>query len=280
MKKTAFALLVLILLAGCGQSQTVQTGKTEEPYDPYKPVKNYDPGKTETIVDTKGNAIPGKGLLEFETQTTIEALDLPGRPVLIKDKYFTVLFGSTDKKNTDKLIELLKKDKIAQLENLVMASTDPVYLEGINELLQKFPVLMFDVIPGVDSEPLRNTLKIAKEKKVMTEDAISGAKWMINGTLFDIIYPLGSDVALNPSAIQHCVMRVEKKDLSAILTCQLDAEVQEKLIARNKLTPSSYLVITGAKTENTFEGKFLEAVKPKNVISSPTKLDMTTKTPD
>lgn len=264
MRKLLLAFVVMVLLAGCGSAGNVADEKKDK-YDPYNPVQSHNPNLSDEVKPNQ-NLIPGKGGETFESQTNIEVLALPGSPVLITDKYFNILYGSSDKTGAKKIIEILKQKKIEYLNYVIVPSANPETISGMSELLGKVRVEFLDVLSGSDSADLKNVVKIATDNSIVTQPAMAGSKWAINGVEFDILYPMTIDMSDNDTTARTCVIRIEKDGISAILTGDINETICKKLIERGKLVPSTYVVATNGAPAGSITKEFLDIVKPEKVI--------------
>lgn len=264
MRKLLIALVVMVLLSGCGSTGNV-TDEKKDKYDPYDPVQSHNPNLSDKVKPNQ-NLIPGNGGETFESQTNIEVLALPGSPVLITDKYFNILYGSSDKTGAKKIIDLLKQKKIEYLNYVIVPSANPETISGMSELLGKVRVEFLDVLSGSDSADLRNVSKVAADKSIVTQPAMAGSKWAINGVEFDILYPMTIDMADNDTTARTCVVRIEKDGVSAILTGDINETICKKLVERGKLVPSTYVVATNGAPAGSITKEFLDIVKPEKVI--------------
>lgn len=268
MKKITFVLLAMLLVAtGCGQSTQPETDNQQSKNDPYQPTKNYDPSKEEKPVEKNSNLIPGDGLETFDTLTTVKVLDLPGSPVLVTDKYFNMLFGASDAKSTAKIVDILKKEKIAYLDYVILATSSPSEIAGATALVNaKVNVGTYGLIRGIETDAYKGMLQAFSDKMIMFEYENAGGKWQINGCTFEILYPMTSDVANDERAQKTCIMRLERDGVSAILTGQITEEIEKKLLERGKVKPSTYIVATNGAPNGSLSQEFIDQAKPEKVI--------------
>lgn len=266
MRKITLALIAILLFAtGCGQSSQQANEDKVVKNDPYQPVENHDPAKEERPVEKNSNLIPGKGLATFDTITTVKVLDLPGSPVLVTDKYFTMLYGASDAKGAAKIVDILKKEKIEYLDYVIMSTTSPTEIAGVLAILNsKVNVGTYGLIRGIQADSYKSLLDTLNKKMAMFEFENAGGKWMINGCTFEILYPMTSDVANDEHAEKTCIMRLERDGVSAILTGNITEKIEQKLLDRGKIKLTSYIVVTGGNGSLTQE--FVEAVKPEKII--------------
>lgn len=267
MRKSTLALIAILLLAsGCGQ-QSVNENKNGQQgnNDPYQPVENYDPAKVEKPVEKNSNLIPGDGMATFDTTTMVKVLDLPGSPVLVTDKYFNMLYGASDAKGAVKIVDILKKDKVDHLDYVILATTSPSEVAGALVLVNsKINVGTYGLIRGIQADNYKSLIDTLSKKMIMFEFENAGGKWKINGCTFEILYPMTSDVANDEYAEKTCVMRLERDGVSVILTGNITEKIEQKLLDRGKIKPSTYIVVTGGNGLLTKE--FIEAAKPEKVI--------------
>lgn len=267
MKKSILAVLaVMLLAAACGKTETQPLDK-KDVNNPYQPVVNHDPAKEEKIVDTKGNSIPGDGLVTFDTVTTVRILALPGSPVLVTDKYFTFLYGASDSKGAKKILELLDREKIQSIDYVILATSTDAEVSGAMALLNsKVRVANFGLMPGIQSARYEEMIDEMVKRMQMHEFERAGGKWMLNGCTFEVLYPMTPDIANNPKGEGTCIMRIEKDGVSAILTGQMDDLVEKRLLERNKIVPTTFVVITDGGAVGSLSGEFLEKTKPEKLF--------------
>ena len=266
MRKIMLALIAILLFAtGCGQSSQQANEDKVVKNDPYQPVENHDPAKEERPVEKNSNLIPGKGLATFDTITTVKVLDLPGSPVLVTDKYFTMLYGASDAKGAAKIVDILKKDKIDRLDYVILATTSPSEVAGALVLINsKVNVGAYGLIRGIQTDNYKSLIDALNKEMVMFEFENAGGKWMINGCTFEILYPMTSDVANDEHAEKTCIMRLERDGVSVILTGNITEKIEQKLLDRGKIKPTNYIVATSGNGSLTKE--FIDAAKPEKVI--------------
>lgn len=266
MRKITLALIAILLLAtGCGQSSQPANEDKVGKNDPYQPVENHDLAKQENPVEKNSNLIPGKGLETFDTVTTVKVLDLPGSPVLVTDKYFTMLYGASDAKGAAKIIDILKKEKIEYLDYVIMSTTSPTEIAGVLAILNsKVNVGTYGLIRGIQADSYKSLLDTLNKKMAMFEFENAGGKWQINGCTFEILYPMTSDVANDEKAEKTCILRLERDGVSAVLTGNITEDIQKKLLERGKIKPTTYIVATSGNGSLTKE--FVDAAKPEKVI--------------
>ena len=271
MKKTIIVAAVLMLLAGCGGTNTTDTGDKghASKYDPYNPVQNHDPKTGDTTVKENHNSIPGQGQETFKTATEVRLLDLPGSPVWIKDKYFNVLFGASDKDGGKKLLDMLTKEKVEMIDYVFIPSTNPETFEGLAQLVgqKKLHISKIGIISATGSQALRNIAKLVQDNMITTENLSAGAKWQLNDMMFDVLYPMSADVSSDTGAVNTCVVRISKGNWSAILTGEMTEEIGQKLIERGKLSPTSVVIATNGAPSGSLSRDFLDAVKADRIVA-------------
>jgi hypothetical protein len=267
MKKIILALLaVMLLAAACGKTETSTLDKND-PNNPYQPVANHDPSKVEKIVDTKGNSIPGDGMVTFDTVTKVRILALPGSPVLVTDKYFTFLFGASNAIGIKNIVALLEKEKIQTIDYVILSTNSDDEVSGVMELMKsKVKVGNFGLLEGIQSDSYMSMLKTMREKMQMNEFEKAGGKWILNGCMFEVLYPMTSDIAGDPDSTKTCIMRLEKDGVSMILTGQMDELIEKKLLERNKITQSTYIVATNGAPKGSLSQEFLDVAKPEKIF--------------
>lgn len=268
MKKATLAILaVLLFAAACGQTDIKAPDGKNSGTDPYQPVVNHDPAKEEKVFDTKGNSIPGDGLLTFDTVTKVRVLPFPGSPVLVTDKYFTFLYGASDAVGAKKIVSLLEKEKIQTIDYVILATSADSEVTGALALLNsKLKITNFGLMPGIGSDIYKSLQDEMFKKMQMHEYERAGGKWMLNGCTFEVLYPMTPDIANDPKGEGTCVMRLEKNGVSAILSGQMSDSVERKLLERKKIAQTTYIVITASDVVGSLSGEFIDTAKPEKII--------------
>ncbi len=287
MKKNIALLVICILVlsfltVSCGKDETSVTKnpgeKTVGDYTYKEPeVKAVD--ETPTIesqlasneVDETGRAevdtryVPGKGAVSIPSTLKVHLLDLPGNPVLIHDKTFAILYGASNSENGQEVANYLKQEEVEGLKYMLIPSNDPESFGGIPTVLSEIPtgyLCGFGYRSGAD---IRNLYIEATKNKAFREDKSAGAIWYENGTEFEILYPMSSDLTDDPTD-STMVLRFQKGNISFLVTGDISEKAERKMLERRKLRPTDILIATNGAPEGSMSEDFLKILDPKEII--------------
>lgn len=253
MKKIFALLLCSFLLVSCGKADT----------KPSEHVSKNEPTKNDPQVNNN-EFYPGRGGESDNSTLTFRILDLPGCPLLIRDKQQAILFGASDEKNAEKLAAFLKGEKIERLEYIFIPSSDPTTFTGVPTLLKKFKVGFLGKL--TESYEEAKFIKLATDKNVRPFTQKAGAIFESNGLTFQFIYPQTSDFASGLSRDQTCSILISKGIFSFLITGDIGVEAEKRLIERGKLRKVDGLICTNGAVEGTCSKEFMDIVDPDYVI--------------
>lgn len=251
MKKILALLACAMLLASCGKTplEDYVAQKTPERSNPQQSDNEY---------------YPGKGGGSDNSTLTFRIFDLPGSPLLIRDKKQAILFGSSDEKNADKLVEYLKGEKIEKLEYVFVPSSDFATFTGISKILEKINVGFLGKL--MESFEETRVSKLPPSKITLPFTQLAGAKFESNGITFEFLYPMASDFSSGLTKDQTCVILVSKGSFSFLITGDIGESAEKKLIERGKLRKVNGLICTNGAVEGSCSKAFMDIVDPDYVI--------------
>lgn len=251
MKKIFALFLCSIFLASCGGSSVDNYVSIDTP-------ERNDPEQSDN------KFYPGKGGDSDNSTLTFRIFDLPGSPLLIRDKKQAMLFGTSDEKNADKLVEFLIGEKIERLEYVFVPSSDFSTFTGIPKILEKMKVGFLGKL--TESYEETRVSELALKKVVMPFTQRAGAKFESNGLTFEFLYPMSSDFASGMPKDQTCVILISKGGFSFLITGDIGKEAEKRLVERGKLKKVTGLICTNGAIEGTCSKEFMDIVDPDYVI--------------
>ncbi len=202
---------------------------------------------------------PGKDAPVVQSDLFIEMFDLPGGPVLIYDRVFHVLFGTSDKTGVKDLFKILDGRGIKELDYVIMPSTNPETVGGIEDILAKFKVTKVGYI--VKDGQYQKIEDAAFKGNTMMEMMGAGSIWMLNGTTFDVLYPRDSDLGIGRYQDRSVALMVTKGEQNFLFTGDIDQTAEAKLLKRGKLKKVTALFVTHGAPAGTLNKEFLDAIK-------------------
>ncbi len=224
--------------------------------------------------------------LEFDKQGTpitsgvvIKVLDIgQGDAILIFSGKETVLVDSGDIGERDKLLELLKKEKVTTIDLLVSTHPHADHIGGMDMVLKNFTVKkVLDSGFAHTSKTYIDYLKTIKNKNIPFEKAKQGSEYKLgDGVVLQVLAPFPAFLKdtngdLNNNSI---VLRLVKGDFSMLLTGDIQKEAEHKLVREFKSNLKSDVLKSphhSSRTSSTIE--FLNAVDAKDVIISCAKVN-------
>jgi competence protein ComEC len=145
-----------------------------------------------------------------------------------------------------------------KLDVLMVSHRDADHIGGAVAVLRMQP--QAKLISSIEAEHELQALRPA-------ERCIAGQRWDWDGVNFEILHPSPSDYesTLKPNAMS-CVLRISNGKQTVLLTGDLEAEQEQRLVAQGKALKADVLLVPhhGSKTSSTPE--FLDAVQPHMAI--------------
>jgi competence protein ComEC len=207
-------------------------------------------------------ARPAQG--EFE----MTVLDIgQGTAVVIRTAQRTLVYDTgprwTDASDAGSrlILPYLRASGSSRIDGLVVSHLDIDHSGGANSLLRSTPVgwMLTSVFAEAD------IVKTANERNIPVYGCRAGQRWVWDGVSFEVLHPIAEsyELAKLKTNDRSCVIKVNSRSASALLTADVEAVSETALVERyGKALKSDALLIPhhGSQTSSTIE--FIEAVSP------------------
>ena len=161
-------------------------------------------------------------------------------------------FGSGFNTGTVVLEPFLRSQGIRRLDTLILSHADRDHSGGARPLVDQIPV-----VRCLSGEPAE--LPIAG-----VEPCRAGDGWVWSGVRFDLLHPDGGDQSGNDAS---CVLRIEAGGRSVLLTGDISARIERRLVSRLGGALASDVLVAGHHGSATStSAELLDAVSPALVL--------------
>ncbi len=151
------------------------------------------------------------------------------------------------------IVPHLRKKKLNVVDLLVLSHGDNDHIGGLTEILKQVSVKK--ILTSVPDQ--------VHHKR--TEECWNGQSWDWDGVLFEVLHPHKSSQLLGND--RSCVLKVSAGQYSILLTGDIEAKAEKRILRRNREELSSTILIAphhGSLSSSTL--KFVSAVQAKYVL--------------
>ena len=196
-----------------------------------------------------------------------------GDSILIKNEQETILIDTGDVGTKNKLIELLKKEKIEKIDVLIATHPHADHIGGIEEVIKTFRIgKILDSGQVHTTKIFKDYLNLVKKKNIPFVKAVKGNIYKLSGgASLEVLWPkekllTNTNSDLNNNSI---VVKFTKKNIALLLVGDIEKEAESILVKENSDKLKSTILKAphhGSKTSST--DAFLKAVGAKTVVIS------------
>ena len=161
------------------------------------------------------------------------------------------------------VVPFLRGEGVNRLDGMVVTHDDIDHSGGALSVLRAVPT-------GWISSPLRASHPL-RQSGVEHRACTAGQRWEWDGVVFEMLHPRTADHAGGESASKRdnamsCVLRVSAQGRSALLTADIETDVEALLVASGAPLRSNVMIAPhhGSKTSST--APFLAAVTPQTIV--------------
>ena len=161
------------------------------------------------------------------------------------------------------VVPYLRGAGVNQLDGMMVTHDDIDHYGGALSVLRALPVAWVSSSLG-ESHPVRRAA-------TQSRACVAGQRWDWDGVAFEVLHPRTADYETVSKAPRRdnamsCVLRISAHGHSALLTADIEADVEQRLIASRTPLASDVLIAPhhGSKTSST--AAFLQAVKPATIV--------------
>ena len=151
------------------------------------------------------------------------------------------------------LLPFLRHRGVETIDLLIISHGDGDHIGGAVSLLEAFPETPV-LGRGID--------RLGAESRAACE---AGQRWEWDETVFSVLHP--DDAPYKTTNNQSCVLKIEGRGGSVLIAGDIEKEIENKLLAKNREELAADILIAphhGSKTSSTPD--FIEAVSPRSVI--------------
>lgn len=201
----------------------------------------------------------------------VKVLDIgQGDAILIFAGKDTILVDSGDLDMRDRLVSLLKKEKVKKIDLLVATHAHSDHIGGMSAVLKNFQVAkVLDSGLSHTSKVYRDYLKLVHKKKIPFDEALKGAEYSFdNAVSLKVLWPGDKFLRETNSDLNNnsIVLLLQKGNFKMLLTGDIEKEA-EKILSKEKLS-ANILKAPHHGSKTSSNNTFLQKVNADAVIIS------------
>ena len=192
-----------------------------------------------------------------------------GLAIVARTREHTLLYDAGPRYSPDAdsgnrvVVPYLRGAGVNQLDGMMVTHDDIDHYGGAQSVLRALPVKWVSSSLA-ESHPVRRAA-------AQSRACMAGQRWEWDGVTFEVLYPRAADYEASGKAPKRdnamsCVLRLSAHGYSALLTADIEADVEQLLIASGVPLASDVMIAPhhGSKTSST--AAFLQAVKPATIV--------------
>ncbi|MGY2397637.1 DNA internalization-related competence protein ComEC/Rec2 [Pseudomonas sp. SDO5271_S396] len=192
-------------------------------------------------------------------QVDVLQLDVgQGLALILRTRHHTLLYDAGPRAGEMDLgarvvLPTLKKLGVGRLDMMLLSHADADHAGGAAAVARGLPITR---VVGGETEGLPAFLR--------TQPCVSGESWTWDGVVFELWqWPQATD-----GNAKSCVLRIQAKGESLLLTGDIDRAAEQALLASPLAAPSDWLQAPHHGSRSSSSGTFLQRVAPTSVLIS------------
>lgn len=203
----------------------------------------------------------------------IKALDIgQGDATLVRAGDQTILIDTGDVDQRDRLVKLLKAEKVTAIDKLIISHPHADHLGGAYAVLKNFEVRsVFDNGQTANTNTYRTYMKLVKEKKIPYRQLLAGEKLDFGGgAVFAVMSPKAADIKAGGDLNNNSIVgKLTVGAFSMLFTGDSEAEMEKRLLKEyGKGLESQVLKSPHHGSKTSSNRNYLKAVSPEAALIS------------